>query len=103
MINSTNLNESGQLTPEENCPPVRVEVSVNDRVSFRVRADSGNCSGVVPWLGLGFGLGLVLGLGEQFSSGAIVLEPILKFFCWIKQNTHCKSSSDSPDLTDIFS
>ena len=32
---------------------------------------------IAPRLGLGFGLGLVLeiGLGGQFSSGAIVLEP----------------------------
>ena len=33
---------------------------------------------IVPWLGLG--LGLVLGVGEQFSTGAIVLEPCFKHF-----------------------
>ena len=30
---------------------------------------------IVPWLGLRLGLGLVLGFGGKFSSGAIVLEP----------------------------
>ena len=33
---------------------------------------------IAPWLRLGFGLGLVLGLG-QFSSGEIVLEPIIRY------------------------
>ena len=29
-----------------------------------------------PWFELGFGLGLVMGLGSNFSSGAIFLEPM---------------------------
>ena len=70
---------SGQLTP---CPPslgklpqVRVGVLVKVRVNFRVGGQPDNCpGGKIP--SLGFGLGLVLGLGGgQFSSGAIVLEP----------------------------
>ena len=39
------------IAPEENCPPVKVRVWIRIRVSFRVRG--------------------------QFSSGAIVLEPLL--------------------------
>ena len=31
-----NILVSGQLAPEENCPPVRVGVSVKFRVSYRV-------------------------------------------------------------------
>ena len=31
---------------------------------------------IVPWLGLGFELGLVLGLGQFSLGGAIVLEPM---------------------------
>ena len=35
-----------------------------------------NCPrGKLPRLGLGFGLGLALKVGGQFSSGAIVLKP----------------------------
>ena len=37
--------QSGQLPPEENCPPVRVGVSVKVRVSFRVEEQSDNCPG----------------------------------------------------------
>ena len=63
-----------QLSLEENYHPVRIGVWVKVRVSFRVGGQPDNCPrGKRPtWLGLGFGLGLVLGLG-----GAIVLEPIL--------------------------
>ena len=37
--------QSGQLPPEENCPPVRVGISVKVRVSFRVEEQSDNCPG----------------------------------------------------------
>ena len=70
---------SGQLPPEEYCPPVRVRVWVKVRVIFRVGSNHAIAtSKVAPRLGLGFGLELVLGLrGGAFSSGAIVLEPLL--------------------------
>ena len=46
---------------------------------------------IAPRLGLELGLGLVLGLGGQFSLGAIVLEP-----CWTS-GKKIKSS-----FTDLF-
>ena len=57
---------SGQLTPSPpslgKLPQVRVGVLVKVRVSFRVGGQPDNCPGgkIPP---LGFGLGLVLGLG----------------------------------------
>ena len=39
--------QSGQLPPEENCPPVRVGVSVKVRVSFRVGGKPGNSPGEI--------------------------------------------------------
>ena len=55
---------SGQLSPKENCPAVRVGASVKVRVNFRV--DGGatrqlSRRKIDPWLGLRYGLGLVLG------------------------------------------
>ena len=56
---------SGQLPPEENCPPVKVGLSFKVRVSFRVRGATKQSPwrNSDPWLGLGLGLRLVLGLG----------------------------------------
>ena len=55
---------------QETLPPGRV------RVSFRVGKQPDNYpQDCCPRLGLGFGVGLVLWFGGQFSSGAIVLEP----------------------------
>ena len=58
---------SGQLLPEENWPPIRVGVWVKVRVSFRV---GGNQTIALEKkylrLALGFGLGIVLGLGGNF-------------------------------------
>ena len=55
-INSQSIYTFGirKIAPEENCPPVRVRVWIRVRISFRV--------------------------GKKFSSGAIVLEPILVHF-----------------------
>ena len=64
---------SGQLPPEENCPAVRVGVWFKVRISFGVGgsnqtiAPEENC----PRLGLGFGSGLVLGLGGNFPRGQL--------------------------------
>ena len=67
---------SGQFPLKENCLPVRVGVLVKVRVSFRVGgnqtiAPEENCPPVRVrvWLRVSFGV------GGQFSSGAIVLEP----------------------------
>ena len=64
------------IVPEENCSPVRVGASVKVRVSFRVEGQPDNCPGgklppgrVRVWVRVSFGI------GWQFSSGAIVLEP----------------------------
>ena len=60
---------SGQLPPEENCPPGRVGVLVKARVIFRVGGATRQVSQrkIASWLGLGFGLELVLGLGGNFT------------------------------------
>ena len=56
------------MFPKENWPPVWVGVSVKVKVSFRVRGEPVKCPGgkLPPWLGLGFGLGLVLGWEAVF-------------------------------------
>ena len=43
--NKTNIEimVSGQLSPEENCPPVRIRVWVKVKVSFRVGGEPDNC------------------------------------------------------------
>ena len=60
------------MPPEENCPTVRVGVWVKVRVSFRVGEQPDNCpeeNRVRVWLKVSFGV------GGQFSSSAIALEP----------------------------
>ena len=68
---------SGQLYPEENCP----------QLGLGFRSKSGLVSGwgttrqlpqrkIAPWLGLGSGLGLVLGLGGNFSRTQNIYNPI---------------------------
>ena len=57
-------------------PPVTVGVWVRVRVSFRVGGQSDNCPREKsPPVRVRDGLGLVLGVGGQFSLAAIVLEP----------------------------
>ena len=61
---------SGKLTPEENFSLFRVGVWVNVMVSFRVGGNQTvGPKKNVPWLGLEFVLGLVLGLGDNFPRG----------------------------------
>ena len=57
-----------KIAPRRKLPPLRVEVSVKVRVSFRVgrQPDIIVPKKIAPWLGLRFGLGLVLGLGGNF-------------------------------------
>ena len=61
----------------DNCPPVRVGVSVKVRVSFRVEGRGGGATRqllrrkIGPWLGSGFGLGLFLRLGGNISWGQL--------------------------------
>ena len=64
---------SGQFPPEKNSPPVWIGVWVKVRVSFRVGGQPDNCpqGKQPPLLGLGFGLGLVLGLEGNFSRGQL--------------------------------
>ena len=59
---------SGQLPPDENCPPVRVGVWVKVRVTFRGGGQPDNCSRrkLPPQLGLEFRLGLILELVGNF-------------------------------------
>ena len=71
---SLNVTVSGQLPPEENCPLVMVWVWVKVRISFRVGGGATRqlpSRKVAPRLGLGFGLGLVLGLGSNFPRGQL--------------------------------
>ena len=56
------LSVSGQLTPEEKFPPVRIGVWVKVRVRFRVGGQPDNCPRDNS-ARLGLGLGFVLGLG----------------------------------------
>ena len=72
---------SGQLPPEETCPPVTFAVWIKVRISFRVGAGGEpsncpreeNCSfvRVRVWIRIS------VGVGGKFSSGAVVLEPYL--------------------------
>ena len=78
------LKVSGQLPPEENCPPpVRVGVLVKARISFRIGGGANrqlppeeNC----PMFGVRVWVRVSSGVGGQFSMGAIVLEPFLNNF-----------------------
>ena len=59
---------SGQLPPEENCPPpVKVRVWIKVKVSFRV----GNNQTIAPAENLPR-LGIVLGLGANFPWGQLL-------------------------------
>ena len=58
---------SGQLPLKENCPPVRIGVWIKVRVSFRVGGQP-DTRKIVPQLGLGFGLRLVLWLGDNWKN-----------------------------------
>ena len=71
-----NILVSGQLAPEENCPPVRVGVSVKFRVSLGLGANRQlPRRTILPWLGLG----LVLGLGGAIFLGGNC--PRTQYFC----------------------
>ena len=64
---------------QENCPLVRVGIWVKVRVSFRVGGNQiifpvENC----PPVRVRVLVGVIFGVGGEFSSGAIVLEPCLK-------------------------
>ena len=57
-------------------PPVRVGVSVNSRVIFRVGGQPDNCPGEkLPLVRVRVWVRISFGIGGQFSSGPIVLEP----------------------------
>ena len=60
---------SGQLPPEENCPPLRVGVSVKVRISFRVEGQPENCPGEKLTPGQGQGSGQFWGWGAIFFGG----------------------------------
>ena len=67
---------SGQLPPEESCLPVRVGVSVEVSVSFRVEGQPDDCPGAkLPLVRVRVWVSVSFGVGWQFSSGATVLEP----------------------------
>ena len=77
FLQNTSRMVSGQLSPEENCPLVRVGVWVKVRVRFRVWGDQTialdkSCPPVRArvWVRVSFGV------GRQFSSRAIILEPL---------------------------
>ena len=76
---SLNVTVSGQLPPEENCPLVMVWVWVKVRISFRV-GGGGNQTVALkkscPSVRVRVWLRVSFGVGEQFSTGAIILEPI---------------------------
>ena len=62
----------GQLPLEENCLPVRVGVLVKVRLILGLGGGATRQlprRQIDPWLGLGFGLGLVLGFGGNFPRG----------------------------------
>ena len=73
------LRVSGQLSPEKNCP--RLGLVFESRLGLVLELGATRQLSpkkiAPPRSGLGFGLGLVLGLGRNFP-GAIVLEPLLK-------------------------
>ena len=65
---------SGQLPPDENCPPVRVGVWVKVRVTFRVGGQPDNCSRrKLPPVRFRVSVRVNFGVGGKFSLGAIVL------------------------------
>ena len=68
LTNITKNRYPDNCPPEENCSPVRVVVWVKVRLSFRVEGNQAiTFVGNYPRLVVGFGLGLVLGLGDNFS------------------------------------
>ena len=89
--------------PGENCPPVRTGVWVKVKVSFRVGGQPGNCSRrkQFPRLGLRFGLGLVLGLGDNFPHEQLSqnhLEHKLHIFEIVLLNTEKKDCKSRENL-----
>ena len=81
IVTYTIISASGQLLPEEKCPPVRVGVWVKVRISFRVGGQPDNYPRwklLPPWLGLEFMLGLVLGWGSFFLGGNCLRTVIIK-------------------------
>ena len=69
---------SGQLPPHlGKLLPVMVGVKVSFRDGATRQLPPRE---IAPRLALGFRLGLVLGLGDNIFSGAIVLEPFLTYF-----------------------
>ena len=78
FLQNTSRMVSGQLSPEENCPLVRVGVWVKVRVSFRVGGWSDNCprEKLPPPVMARVWVRVSFGVGRQFSSRAIVLEPL---------------------------
>ena len=77
MIKYMFLSVSGQLPPEESCSPVRIRVWVEVRAGFKVGynqtiAAKENSPPVTVIFRVSFGI------GGQFFSGAIFLEPFLR-------------------------
>ena len=83
---------SGQLPPEENCPPVRVRVSVKVRVSFRVEGGGGNQTIAPeknwPLVRVRVWVRVIFEVGRKYFLGAIVLEPFESKFFQFYFNCH---------------
>ena len=66
---------SGQLAPEENCPPVRIGIWVKVRVSFRVGGKQTTAPEEnFPPVRVRFWLRVSFGVGGLFPSGAVALD-----------------------------
>ena len=68
------------MPPKENCPLVRFGILVKVRVSFRVERQPDNCSEAkLPLVRVRVWVRVNFGVRVQFSLGAIVLEPDLRY------------------------